>query len=90
MAQRITVVEPYELFEFPNDEEDKSVEEERSENFYEAFDGINLGLFWIVVMFLSYILAFSVALLVIMDDKRKKFLAHHYDDNLASPLPPLE
>lgn len=88
MTRRITVIQPHEFFDFPSNEEDSSSNgkpmEESDENFYEAFNATNLALFWSVIMLLSYILAFTIAILVIICDQKEMFLPHHFDDGFKS------
>lgn len=85
MTQRVSVVQPADFFEMPLSDEDETQEKSESdENFYEAFNAVNTALFWIVIMLISYIMAFSIALLVLLTDKKNKFLAHHFDETLST------
>lgn len=85
MTQRVSVVQPADFFEIPLAEEIEPEEKSESDqNFYEAFDAVNTGLFWIVIMLISYVMVFSVVLLVILTDRKSKFLAHHLDETLST------
>lgn len=90
MTRRLTVIQPHEIFDFPSNEEELSNSEkpitESDENFYEAFNYKNLAMFWVVIMLLSYILAFTLAILVILSDQNDKFLAYHKDENFTAKI----
>lgn len=87
MTNRLVAVQPvstFDLSKVENESESENIDEGSQENFYKAFNGFNLTLFWIVVMLISYILAFTIAILVILCDQKFKFLPYHQDENITN------
>lgn len=80
MFQKVSVVEPESTFQFFDPQENSNAqtsEASEKENFYNALNAFNLTLFWAVIMLSSYIVAFSIAILVIIADQREHFLVQH-------------